>query len=103
MAVPWGLVVFLVGIAYGWMMAGKQDKSDIFKRGLLWGLVAAIVVAILGYFFNVNPLGLGDTGFLSLFLSFVVLTVVFIIGVWIGDLIPGGRRAGGPRTGMRRV
>lgn len=102
MAVPWGLVIFLVGIAYGWMSAGREDKSQIFKRGLLWGLVAAIVVAVLGFFFNVNPLGIGDTGFISLFLSFLVLTVVFIVGVWIGDMLPGGKRTG-PRTGMRRV
>lgn len=101
MAVPWGLVVFLVGIAYGYMAVGRQDKGDLFKKGLLWGLLIAVVVALLGFFFNANPLGLGDTGFFGILLSALVLTVVFIIGVWIGDLIEGRRhhRAGG----LRRV
>lgn len=101
MAIPWGLVVFLVGIAYGWLSPGRQDKSHIFKEGLLWGLAVAVVVALLGFFFKANPLGLGDVGFLSLFLSFIVMTIVFIVGVWIGDMIEG--RRGTTRRGLRRV
>ena len=100
MAVPWGLVVFLIGIAYGWMSPGKQDKSTLFKKGLLWGLIIAIVVALLGFFFNANPLGLGDSGFFSILISAVVLTLVFIVGVWLGDMIEGRRHAG---PGLRRV
>ncbi|GEM_PF-1184803 len=99
MAIPWGLVVFLVGIAYGWLSPGRQNKGRIFRDGLLWGLLVAVVVALLGFFFNANPLGLGDVGFLSLFVSFVVLTLVFILGVWIGDMIEGR----GATRRMRRV
>lgn len=101
MAVPWGLVIFLVGIAYGYMVKGKTDKSEVFKKGLLWGVVVAIVVALLGFLFNVNPLGLGDAGFLGIVLSFVVLTLLFILGVWIGDWIESRREPSG--TAMRRT
>lgn len=100
MAVPWGLVVFLIGIAYGWMSPGRQDKSTLFKRGLLWGLIIAIVVALLGFFFNANPLGLGDVGFFSILVAAIVLTLAFIVGVWIGDMIEGRRHTG---PGLRRV
>lgn len=97
----WGLLIALVvGIAYGYMSPGKQDKSFIFKRGLLWGLIIALVVALLGFFFHANPLGLGDTSFVGLFLSFVVLTIVFVVGVWIGDMVEGRGRT---TRGMRRV
>ena len=97
----WGfLIAIVVGIAYGYMSPGKQDKSFIFKRGLLWGLLISVVVALLGYFFHANPLGLADTSFFGLFLSFVVLTLVFILGVWVGDMIEGRK---GRTTGMRRV
>lgn len=91
MALPWGLIVFLVGIAYGWLSPGRQDKSHIFKMGLVWGLLIALIVAVLGYFFGVNALGLADNGFVSNLIAFVVLTVVFIVGVWLGDLIEGRR------------
>jgi ethanolamine transporter EutH len=100
MAFPWGLIVFLIGIAYGWLSPGRQDKSYIFKQGLLWGLVVAIVVAILGYFFGLNPLGLGDVSFLNLLISFIVLTLVFMVGVWLGDMIEGRRAT---RGGLRRL
>lgn len=101
MALPWGLIVLLIGVAYGWLSPGKQDKSHIFKMGLLWGLVISIVVAVLGWVFHANPLGLADNGVVSNIIAFVVMTVLFIVGVWIGDLIEGrrGRTAGG----MRRV
>ncbi len=99
MAIPWGLVIFLVGVAYGWLSPGRQDKSRLFWTGLVWGLIIAVVVALLGFFFNVNPLGLADVGFLSLLVAFVVLTLVFILGVWVGDLIEGRRAT----RGMRRV
>lgn len=99
MALPWGLIVFLVGIAYGWLSPGRQDKSHIFKMGLLWGLIISLIVAVLGYFFGVNALGLADNGFISNVIAFVVLTVVFILGAWIGDMIEGR----GSTRRMRRV
>jgi uncharacterized membrane protein YadS len=100
MAVPWGLVVFLIGIAYGYMSPGRQDKSQLFKKGLLWGLIIAIVVALLGFFFNANPLGLADNGFFGILISAIVLTLVFIVGVWLGDMVEGRRHTG---PGLRRV
>ena len=89
MAFPWGLVVVLIGIGYGYFTPGRQSKMQILKRGILWGLVIAIVFAALGYFANVDPLGLSGAGLISVFVSFVVLTLLFILGVWIGDMIEG--------------
>ena len=88
MAFPWGILVVLIGIAYGYFTPGRQSKMAILKRGLLWGLVIAIVFAALGFFFGVDPLGLAASP-VSFFISFVVLTLLFILGVWIGDLIEG--------------
>ena len=102
MALPWGLVTFLIGIAYGWFSPGKEDKGALFKRGILWGIGIAIVLAILGFVFGVNPLGLADNGLVGNVIAAIVLALAFIVGVWIGDMLPGGKRVG-PQTGMRRV
>lgn len=88
----WGLLLFVVGIFYGWFSPGRQSKMQLFRTGLLIGLVLAIVFAVMGYFFNSNPLGLGGT-FVSFMISALILTLLFVLGVWIGDLIEGaGRR-----------
>lgn len=91
MALPWGLLIFVVGLLYGWLSPGRQDKGRLFKNGLMIGLVLALVLALLGWMGNTNPLGVsGVGGFLSVLLSVVVLTIVFILGAWIGDMIEGG-------------
>ncbi|MEA3201555.1 MAG: hypothetical protein QOE90_2983 [Thermoplasmata archaeon] len=96
----WGILLpILIGIAVGYFSPGKQDKSHMFKIGALWALGLAIVIAIIGYVTGNNPLtGGSGAGFLSLFLSFIVSLVLFLVGVWIGDLLEGrkNRRATPP-------
>lgn len=91
MSLPWGLIVFGVGIVYGWLTPGRQDKMRLMKTGVLIGLALAVVFSILGYVLDANPLGFG-TGFLAILLGAVVLTLLFVLGVWVGDLIEGTRR-----------
>jgi quinol-cytochrome oxidoreductase complex cytochrome b subunit len=98
----WGFLIFLIGIAYGWLSPGKEDKSTLFKKGALWGIVAAIAIAIIGFVTGYNPIGLADNGIVGNIIAAVVLALAFIIGVWIGDMLPGGKRVG-PNTGVRRV
>lgn len=96
----WGFLVFLIGLAYGWMSPGRQDKSRLFTRGLLIGIGIAIVAALLGFFFGSNPVTAStNMGFFDVVWTAIVLSLAFILGVWIGDMFEG-RRA---RTGMRRV
>jgi uncharacterized membrane protein len=88
----WGLVLFVVGIFYGWLSPGRQNKSQLFKQGILIGLVLAIAFAVIGYLFHSNPLGVG-TGFVAFMISALILSLLFVLGVWLGDLIEGaGRR-----------
>lgn len=91
---PWGLIAFLVGLAYGWIAAGKQDKSELLKRGLLIGVVVAIVLAVAGWLTDAPALGVGGT-FAVIWTAFV-LALLFILGVWIGDLLEGRKRTKRP-------
>ena len=90
MAVPWGLLAFVIGILYGALKRGRQDKSDLFKQGLVIGLVVGIVLAVIGFLAGVPVLGVA--GFLAAIWGALVLTLLFILGVWIGDLITGAKR-----------
>ena len=84
----WGLLVFLVGLLYGWMTPGRQDKGRLLWNGFLMGIVAALVAALLGAAIGVPPLPLG-AGIMGVVLIVLILTVVFVVGAWLGDLVEG--------------
>lgn len=84
----WGLVTFLIGVAYGFLVKGRQDKSRLFVTGLVIGLVLAIIFGLLG---GLSGFGL-PAGFLGILLATVILTILFVLGVWIGDMIEGRSR-----------
>lgn len=86
MAIPWGLVVILIGIVYGYAKPGKQSKWKIFKTGLLIGIVLALVFAIFGFFADFRAIGIGG-GFFGTIIDVIILTILFIVGVWIGDIL----------------
>lgn len=83
-------MAFLVGILYGALKAGRQDKWALFKQGLLIGFVVGIVLAIIGLVIGVPVLGVA--GFIPAIWGALVLSLLFVLGVWIGDLITGARR-----------
>lgn len=84
----WGLVTFLIGIAYGFLVKGRQDKSRLFLTGLFVGLVLALIFGLLG---GLRGLGLPG-GFLGILIGALILTLLFVLGVWIGDLLEGSSR-----------
>lgn len=89
----WGiLIALLVGVAVGYFAAGKQDKSRLFWIGALWAVIVAFVLNILGWFIDMNPTTAGDdVSFPALVLSFLVSLGVFLVGVWVGDMLEGRR------------
>jgi uncharacterized membrane protein YadS len=81
----WGLIAFLVGIAYGYMTPGRQDKTQLFWKGTVIGIVLGVALALFGAMSGYDALGFG--GGFGLFITIVVLTVLFVIGAWIGDFL----------------
>lgn len=93
MAVPWGLVTVLIGLLYGALKPGKQDKGALFRTGFMIGLVIAIILAVLGALTNTPMLGFAVgvwVGF-AILIDAIILSLLFILGVWLGDLITGAR------------
>ncbi len=82
----YGWLSLLIGAGYGYFKKGKQDKSELFKTGFLWGLIIAVVLAAIGALTGGSALGLGR-GFIGIILSVLIILVLFVLGVWLGDLI----------------
>jgi hypothetical protein len=85
MGLPWGLAALFLGVAYGVFTKGKQNKSELFKGGLIFGFVLGTIFAIIGLLAKSPALGYG--GLLAAVISAFVITVVFVLGVWIGDVL----------------
>lgn len=93
MAVPWGLVALLVGLLYGYLKPGRQDKWAMLKKGAVIGILLAVVFTLLGALLNLDPLGLG-AGFVGIVLAVLVLTILFVVGAWLGDMLEGAPKRG---------
>lgn len=93
MPFPWGLIVLAAGFAYGWFTPGRQRKTAMLVWGIVIGAALAILLSLIGYSANANPVGLGSDA-LGTFVSVLILTVLFIVGAWLGDFAEhmGGRR-----------
>jgi peptidoglycan/LPS O-acetylase OafA/YrhL len=83
-------VTFVIGILYGALKRGRQDKSDLFKQGLIIGIVLALVLVVIGALTGAPALGFG--GAVGIIIAAVVLSLLFVLGVWIGDLVTGAKR-----------
>lgn len=92
----WGLVIaFVIGILVGYFSPGRENKSRLFWIGAIWALVIALVLNIAGWFLDVNPTTAGDdVSGVALFMSFLVSIAVFLVGVWVGDVVEGRRARG---------
>lgn len=86
----WGLLAFVIGLLYGWLKPGRQDKSQLLMRGLVIGLIIGLVLALLGFAIGSNPVYVGS-GILGIILGVVIISLLFVLGVWLGDLIEGSK------------
>ena len=84
----WGVLVLLLGVLYGWLDLGARGKWEILVQGIVFGAIVALVLAVLGSAIGPNPVTVGS-GILGLSLGLVIMTLVFLLGVWLGDLVEG--------------
>lgn len=82
----WGLVAFLVGGLYGSLTPGLQNRDRVVQTGAAIGLGVAVVFWGLGALVESAPLGFGDGVWTGL-LSILAMTLLFVLGVWLGDLL----------------
>ncbi len=79
-------LTFVLGIIYGYVSPGRENRGALFRKGLIAGIVLAIILAGLGLFVGGTIMALSG---MAVFIEVVILTVLFIIGTWIGDWLEG--------------
>lgn len=85
------LLVLIIGIAYGFLHRGKEDKWGLLKIGGIIGIVLGILFALASFFLMPGFIGIGVglAGGLGVFIGIVILAIIFVVGVFIGDVIEG--------------
>ena len=79
------ILAFIIGLVYGYAKPGKEERWELFKKGIVYGVILGILFGIIGFF--VGGLFLFAVGAIGTFIEMVVLVIVFIAGTFIGDLL----------------
>ena len=88
-----------VGVIYGYLKPGKEDRVALLKNGLIIGIVLGLVVVVFGMLVDSRVLlhsgvvvMIGLVG-MFVFILAVILAVLFILGTFIGDWLEEKRKA----------
>ena len=79
------LLVFIVGVVYGYISPGKEDKVRLLKNGLKIGVIAGVLFGLLGLFMG-GVLFFGAT-LIGFIIVIAIYTVIFIAGTIVGDFL----------------
>jgi hypothetical protein len=92
MAYWFELLIIVIGIIFGYVRPGKENKWILLKNGIIIGIILGIIFALLALVLapviGVFSLLVGLGG-IAIFIEIIILTVLFIIGTFVGDFIEG--------------
>jgi hypothetical protein len=87
MAYTLEILIILIGIIYGYMRPGKEDRSALLKKGVIIGIILGVIMVVLGLIGGREILLLGSLVGAVVFIEVIILAVLFIIGTYIGDML----------------
>ncbi|MCK4734684.1 MAG: hypothetical protein KAT65_19675 [Methanophagales archaeon] len=79
------ILAFIVGLVYGYVKPGKEKRWELFKKGIVYGVILGIIFGIIGFF--VGGLFLFAASAIGMFIEVIFLVIIFIAGTFIGDLL----------------
>ncbi len=79
------LLTIAIGLVYGYLKPGKEDRIALFKKGLLIGTILALLLVGLGILAGRGFLLFGGLAGLLVFIEVIILAMLFIVGTFIGD------------------
>jgi uncharacterized membrane protein len=81
------ILIIIIGIIYGYMKPGKEDRSALLKKGVVIGIILGAIMVVLGLIGGGGILLLGSLAGAIVFIEVIILAVLFIIGTYIGDIL----------------
>lgn len=81
------IFVMAVGIVYGYLKPGKENRIVLFKKGVYIGIILGIILTMLGLIVNIKFLLLSSIVGFVIFIEVVLIAIFFVIGTFIGDWI----------------
>ncbi|HEX7627738.1 MAG TPA: hypothetical protein VF354_02310 [Candidatus Methanoperedens sp.] len=87
MAYTLEILIIIIGIIYGYMKPGKEDRSALLKKGVVIGIILGAIMVLLGLFGGRGILLLGGLVGAVVFIEVIILAVLFVIGTYIGDML----------------
>ena len=81
------ILIIIIGIIYGYMKPGKEDRSALLKKGAIIGIILGAIMVVLGLIGGGGILLLGGLAGAAVFIEVIILAVLFIIGTYIGDML----------------
>jgi hypothetical protein len=87
MAYTLEILIIIIGIIYGYMKPGKEDRSAILKKGVVIGIILGAIMVVLGMIGGGGILLFGSLAGVYIFIEVIILAVLFIIGTYIGDML----------------
>ncbi len=79
------ILTIVIGVVYGYLKPGKEDRKALLKKGLLIGIILALIFVGLGALAGGRFLLFGGVVGALAFIEVIILAVLFIIGTFIGD------------------
>lgn len=79
-------LALIIGVVYGYAKPGKTEKMELIKKGAMYGAVFGVVLSVLNLLAKGRILAVPATILFSI-IAIVYLTVLFVIGAWIGDFL----------------
>jgi len=87
MAITLEISIIIIGIIYGYMKPGKEDRSALLKKGVVIGIILGAILVVLGLIGGRWILLLGTVAGVLVFVEVIILAMLFIIGTYIGDML----------------
>ena len=87
MAYTMAILIIIIGIIYGYMKPGKEDRSALMKKGVVIGIILGAITIVLGLLGGGGFLLFGSVVGVAIFIEVIILAVLFVIGTYIGDML----------------
>ena len=79
------ILAFIIGLVYGYVKPGKEKRWELLKRGFVYGIILGLIFGFIGLLRGGLVLSVATA--IGTVIKMIVLTIIFIVGTFFGDLL----------------